>query len=208
MKMGGKSVKQKKNKHTEVYKEKRKAGNFFQMLLAWFVIPLVFAIAVLLIIAKVADVNVVEKAKEWTSSIPALEAKEENTIETKDDEILEERIVVLKEELKQKDQQLMDVQEDLKKSDTEKEKLKVAAEKLQAEIKVLEQSTDDTKKETSQLVSTFEQMSPKAVAPVITEMDDARALQLLSGMKANTLAAVLEKMTPAEAAKYTALLSN
>lgn len=86
------------------------------MLLAWFVIPLIFAVAVLLIIAKVADVNVVEKAKDWTSSVPALEQKKEKTSTKKDTKVLEERVVVMKEELKQKEQQLMDVQEDLKKS--------------------------------------------------------------------------------------------
>lgn len=206
--MGGKPVKQKKNKTTDSFNQERKAGGFFQMLLAWFVIPLIFAIAVLLIIAKVADVDVVERAKQWTSSIPAVEQKKESISNEKDEKILAERITVMKEELKQKEQQLMDIQEDLKKSDEKNEKLLIAQEKLQAEITALQQSNDDTKKEFGQLVSTFEKMSPKSAAPVITKMNDAKALQLLSRMKADTLAAVLEKMSPEDAAKYTALLSN
>lgn len=206
--MGGKTVKRKKNNAPESFKEERKAGSFFQMLLAWFVIPLIFAVAVLLIIAKVADVNVVEKAKDWTSSVPALEQKKEKTSTKKDTKVLEERVVVMKEELKQKEQQLMDVQEDLKKSNEKNEKLVLAQEKIQAEILVLQRTNDDSKKELGQLVSTYEQMSAKSAAPVIIKMEDAQALQLLSQMKVETLAAILEKMTPEDAAKYTALLAK
>lgn len=206
--MGGKPVKRKKNKTPDSFKEERKAGSFFQMLLAWFVIPLIFAIAVLLIIAKVADVNVVEKAKEWTASVPVLEQKKQDSSTKKDKKILEERVVAMKEELKQKEQQLMGIQEDLKKSNAKNEELVLAQEKLQAEILVLQRTNDESKKEVGQLVSTFEQMSAKSAAPVITEMDDAQALQLLSQMKANTLAAILEKMSAKDAAKYTALLAK
>lgn len=206
--MGGKPVKRKKDKTPDSYQEERKAGSFFQMLLAWFVIPLVFAIAVLLIIAKVADVNVMDKAKEWTASVPALEQKKQDNSTKKDEKILEERVVAMKEELKQKEQQLMDIQEDLKKSNAKNEELTLAQEKLQAEIIVLQRTNDDSRKEIGQLVSTFEQMSAKSAAPVITKMEDDQALQLLSQMKANTLAAVLEKMSPEDAAKYTALLAK
>lgn len=206
--MGGKQVKPKKNKAPDSYHEERKAGSFFQMLLAWFVIPLVFAIAVLLIIAKVADVNVLDKAKEWTSSVPVLEQKKQDSSTQKDKKILEERVIAMKEEMKQKEQQLMEIQEDLKKSNAKNEELILAQEKLQAEILVLQRTNDDSRKEIGQLVSTFEQMSAKSAAPVITKMDDAQALQLLSQMKATTLAAVLEKMSPEDAAKYTALLAR
>ncbi|MBD7907129.1 MotE family protein [Sporosarcina gallistercoris] len=201
-------MKRKKTKVPDSYQEERKAGSFFQMLLAWFVIPLIFAIAVLLIIAKVADVNVVDKAKEWTASVPALEQKKQDSSTKKDKKVLEDRVVAMKEELKQKEQQLMDIQEDLKKSNAKNEELTLAQEKLQAEILVLQRTNDSSSKEIAQLVSTFEQMSAKSAAPVITKMDDAQALQLLSQMKANTLAAVLEKMTPEDAAKYTALLAK
>ncbi|MGN7407536.1 MotE family protein [Sporosarcina sp. SAFN-010] len=201
-------MKRKKNKTPDSFKEERKAGSFFQMLLAWFVIPLIFAIAVLLIIAKVADVNVVEKAKEWTASVPVLEQKKQDSSTKKDKKILEERVVAMKEELKQKEKQLMGIQEDLKKSNAKNEELVLAQEKLQAEILVLQRTNDESKKEVGQLVSTFEQMSAKSAAPVITEMDDAQALQLLSQMKANTLAAILEKMSAKDAAKYTALLAK
>lgn len=206
--MGGKPVKRKKNKTPDSFKEERKAGSFFQMLLAWFVIPLIFAIAVLLIIAKVADVNVVEKAKEWTASVPVLEQEKQDSSTKKDKKILEERVVAMKEELKQKEKQLMGIQEDLKKSNAKNEELVLAQEKLQAEILVLQRTNNESKKEVGQLVSTFEQMSAKSAAPVITEMDDAQALQLLSQMKANTLAAILEKMSAKDAAKYTALLAK
>ena len=206
--MGGKSVKRKKEQNPDAFQNDRKASNFFQMILAWFIIPLIFAVAVLLIIAKVADVDVMEKTKQWSSSLSVSEEPNEKQSTKKDDKILEERVLALKEELKQKEQQLLDVQGSLKKSNDEKEKLVLAQEKLQAEIKVLEQTTDETKKDTGQLVTTFEKMSAKSAAPVITEMKDVQALEILSQMKADTLASILEKMTPEDAAKYTALLAK
>lgn len=89
-----------------------------------------------------------------------------------------------------------------------KRKTSFSSRKIQAEILVLQRTNDDSKKELGQLVSTYEQMSAKSAAPVIIKMEDAQALQLLSQMKVETLAAILEKMTPEDAAKYTALLAK
>ncbi|GKV67800.1 hypothetical protein NCCP2716_02980 [Sporosarcina sp. NCCP-2716] len=201
-------MKRKKDKQDDPFKEERRAGGIFQLLLAWFFIPLIFAVAVLLIIAKVADVDVVEKAKEWTSSIPALEEKKQQNSAKKDEQILEERAAALKEEVKQKEQQLLDIQEDLKKSNEKNEKLVLEQERLKAQILVLQRTSDEKKKDVGQIVSTYEKMSAKSSAAVISKMEEAQALQLLSQMKVDTLAAVLEKMSPEDAAKYTALLAK
>ena len=50
-------------------------------------------------------------------------------------------------------------------------------------------------------------MSAKSVAPVIVKMTDAEAIRILASLKPDTLAAVLEKMSPEDAAKYTTLMT-
>lgn len=59
-----------------------------------------------------------------------------------------------------------------------------------------------------EIVNTYEKMSAKAVAPIIVEMKDEQALEILSNLKPDTLSQVLAKMDPKEAARYTELLSK
>ena len=52
-------------------------------------------------------------------------------------------------------------------------------------------------------------MSAKKAAPIITRMNDDEALTILSSLKPDILAAMLEKMNATDAAKYTtAQLTN
>nr|WP_225941854.1 hypothetical protein [Sporosarcina limicola] len=80
-------------------------------------------------------------------------------------------------------------------------------EKLQDEIAVLVRGKDDSKREFKGIVSTFEQMSAKSAAPVIMKMSDAEAIRILTNLKSDTLASVLEKMPPENAAKYTTMMT-
>jgi hypothetical protein len=81
------------------------SSSILQKLMLWAVIPLLFAFAVLLIIAKFADINVVDKAKELTENLPFLnESKEELAdAETVD---LGEHVVNLQAEIQEKEAQL------------------------------------------------------------------------------------------------------
>ena len=56
------------------------------------------------------------------------------------------------------------------------------------------------------VVNTFENMSAKKAAPIITSMNDSEATKILSNLKPDTLAGLLENMNPDVAAKYAANL--
>lgn len=187
-------------------KKKEKSRSFFQTLLVLVIIPLLFATAVFLIIAKVADINVFDKAKELAVDLPFIGAKEEGN--GAEDLNLEERVVTLQAEIQEKEAQLFKLQDELDKSAGEKEKLLVEQEKLLAEIDTLNRGKDDSKREFKEIVNTFEQMSAKAAAPVITKMSDAEAIQILTNLKPDKLAAIFEKMTPEDAAKYTTMITE
>lgn len=193
------------NTVSEVKKEK--SAGVFQILLLWIIIPLLFASAVLLIIAKFADVNVFDKAKEWSGSLPFISEKAEEDVGA-DDFVSEEGAVGLQAEVKEKEAKLFKLQGELDKSKGEKEKLLLEQQRLNDEIAQLISEKDQSKKDFKGIVTTYEQMSAKAVAPVIVKMTDGEAVRILASLKPDTLAAVLEKMEPKDAAKYTSLLSS
>lgn len=199
----------KKAKQTEQItnvEQEGKSGTF-QKLLLWVLIPLLFTTAIVLIIAKFADVNVFDKAKELSGNLPFItEKKVEDPV--MGDLILEERVVTMQAEIQEKEAQLFKVQQDLDKSANENEKLLIEQEKLLDEIAVLVRNKDDSKRDFNEIVTTFEQMSAKSSAPVITKMSDAEAMRILTNLKSDTLAAIFEKMTPEDAAKYTTMMTK
>lgn len=199
----------KKTKQTEQVASVEPGGksNTFQKLLLWVLIPLLFTMALVLIIAKFADVNVFDKTKELTGNLPfATEKREEDPI--MGDLVLEERLVTMQAEIQEKEAQLFKVQQSLDKSATENEKLLTEQGKLLDEIAVLVRDKDDSKRDFKEIVTTFEQMSAKSSAPVITKMSDAEAIRILTNLKSATLASILEKMSPEDAAKYATMMTE
>lgn len=187
--------------------EKKKGTRVFQELLLWTLIPLLFTTMVLLVIAYVADINVFDKAKELTQSLPFVDKdSEEDDISA--DLAMGERVVSLQAEIQEKEAELYKLQEELDKSITEKEDLLIEQKNLLNEIELLKVQKDDTRRDIKEIISTFEKMSPKSAAPVISKMSDAEAIQILASLKPDTLAPILEKMSVEDAAKYTSLMTK
>ncbi|PID22631.1 hypothetical protein CSV61_03040 [Sporosarcina sp. P3] len=200
-------LKKKKEVGKPIEGQSKKSIGFFQILLAWIIIPLMFTMAVVLIIAKVADVNVFDQAKEWTAKVPFLEQKTPDE-KVEGDVILEERVISLQAEIQEKEAQLFEVQDELTQVKDSNETLVIEKEKLNEEIEKLKLAQSESKREFKEIITTYEQMSAKSSAPVITKMGDAEAVQILSSLKPATLAAILEKMSPENAAKYTSMLTK
>lgn len=187
--------------------KREKSQGFFQKIFFWIVIPLMFASALFLIVAKFADVNVFDKMSELSEGLPFVGEREKD--ETGFDEVvLEERVVMLQAEIQEKEAQVTQLQQELETSADEKEALLVEQEKLLDEIAKLKRQGDDSKQKFKEVVLTFERMSAKSAAPVITNMDDAEAIQILTNLKPDTLAAILEKMPAEDAAKYTTIMAK
>lgn len=192
------------NKKTKNEKTKdvvdEKSPGFFQKLFAWVIIPLLFVIAILLVIAQFTNTNVFEKATEVLPNNNEEEAAESS-------EEMEKKIVELKAEIQEKDAQIEKLQKELDDALAENENQKAIQEQLQQRIQELESGQEEAKKDLKEIVNTYEKMSAKAVAPIIVQMSDDKALEILSNMKPETLSAVLAKMDPKDAARYTELLS-
>lgn len=179
----------------------------FPKILMAVLIPLLFVSAVLLIIAKVTDVNVFDKVKELSSNLPFVsESKEADG--AGNDVVLEERVVGLQAEIKEKEAQVFQLQEQLDTSTDEKDALLIEQERLLYEIETLVQGADSKTSKLTEIISTFEKMSAKSAAPVITNMSDAEAIQILTNLKSDNLASILERMSPEDAAKYTTMMTE
>lgn len=181
-----------------------KNTGFFLKLFLWFFIPVLFALAVFLLISQITNLNIFEEVKSFTNGKvdSENEKKEENPL------VFEERVVTLQAQIQEKEAQIVDLQTQLDSSASEKESYLIEQERLLEEIELLKRQQDDTKRDFDEIISTFEQMSSKSAAPVITNMSDAEALRILTNMKPDILAGIFEKMTPVEAAKYTEMMSK
>ncbi|MEK4245078.1 hypothetical protein MKZ20_06965 [Psychrobacillus sp. FSL K6-2684] len=182
--------------------EPKKAG-LGKKILYLFIIPLLFALALLLTFAQITHINVFEKAKELTSL-----GQEESIGENKKTNRLEERVVSLQAEIQQKEVQIDKLQAEIDNSEKSQESLLLEQESLLQQIEELKRQNEQSKRDYAEVVSTFEKMSAKTAAPVITNMSDAEALRILASLKPDTVAKIYEKMSPLDAAKYTELMTK
>lgn len=187
--------------------KENKSSGFFQKLLLWVVIPLLFASALLLIIAKFADLNVFDKMNELTNKLPFIGEKHDED-DSFDQLVLEDRVVALQAEIQDKEVQVSQLEQQLEASEDEKVELLLERERLQEEMVALKSEGESARQEFKEIVTTFEKMSAKAAAPILINMEDADAIQILTNLKPDKVAEVLEKMPAEEAAKYASILSK
>ena len=193
-----------KNRIEQMHMEQpEKKSGFFQNFFYWFLIPIVFCIAVLLIITMFTEKNVFEYLEE----LPFISSTEDQQLIASSGET-NQKIVTLQAELQEKEAEVAQIQAQYDSAIIEKQQLQNEIERLQYEIEKLKVSQEESVKEFKDILSTFEKMSAKKAAPIIVEMSETEAVRILSNMKPDTLTAIFEKMSPQNAAKYTQLLTN
>jgi flagellar motility protein MotE (MotC chaperone) len=182
----------------------------FQWFLVIF-IPLIFAVTVALIVFTVAGVNVVEKAKEMSAKIPFIESDqkdEEKGEPAKNDEKVSMKLEKLETVIENKEKEIEKLEGIIDTRDKAIAKAEAEKQQLQTEMNQLKDSQNNSKQAFKDIIRTYETMAPKRAAPIITEMNDEDAVEILSSMKAATLAKILEQMTTADAARLTKKLKE
>lgn len=192
-----------KNKKTNQPIEEEKTPGIFQKLFYLVFIPLLFVIAILLGIASFTNFNVFEKASELINTFKSDETSTEETAKNYD-----QKIVELEAQVKEKEAEIEQLQSQLQSAKDEKQTDEAEKEQLQYEIEKLQREQSESQKEFEDILKSYEEMSAKSAAPIIVEMSDDEALKILSNMQPETLSAILAKMEPADAARYTELLSK
>lgn len=183
-----------------------KPVGFFKKIFYLFLIPLMFVIAIALVIATVTEVNVFKMANNVTEKIPFLNADEQEVVENST--LNGEKVVELQAEIQQKEAQITQLQTQMDAATSEKDELLAEQERLMFEIEKLKRNQEESQKDFTEILSTFEKMSAKTAAPILIEMSDTESLRIMSSMKPDTLSAIFAKMSPADAARYTELLSQ
>ncbi|WP_018660063.1 MotE family protein [Heyndrickxia acidiproducens] len=197
---------------TEMEEETGRGGK-----LQWFcyvvLIPLLFAIAMALIVATFSGINVIGKAASVEHKITNLFAGDDKEPQKQSDPAYSSKqysgqITKLEKQLDERDKEIDKLQSQLDSSRQKNLKTEQQVKDLQAQLKKAQQSQAANKKKIKEIASTYENMSPDNAASILVKMSDTEATQILSQLSSDTLASVLEKMSAENAAKYTKLLTN
>ncbi|KAB2337511.1 hypothetical protein F7731_07855 [Cytobacillus depressus] len=179
----------------------------FQGFIYIILIPLLFAITVVLIVMTILGVNIFEVAKEYGQKVPFVSSmsNEENP---KSIEVLESKMIDLEAEIKDREAKITKLESQLESKDEEITQIQLEMERLEGEIIELTAMKEENKRAFKDIIKTYETISAKKAAPILSQMGEEEALRILSSIKSDTLAAIMEKMAPEDAARYTELLTT
>jgi flagellar motility protein MotE (MotC chaperone) len=191
----------------EVKEKQSGKGRSFLWFLYVVVIPLLFAITVAIIVGIVSGVNVIDAAKDFGQKIPLVGSLlQKNDLNTS--KMSEKNIIDLQGQIKDREEEISQLQTELENKGKDIQRAELENNRLQKEIDDMSANETDRTRALKDMIKTYETMSPKKAAPIIVKMNDNEALKILSSIKADILAAIMEKMNPQDAAKYTQLLTN
>ncbi|MDM5226214.1 hypothetical protein QUF73_08310 [Cytobacillus sp. NJ13] len=178
----------------------------FQWFIFAFLIPILFGITVALLVFTLSGNNIFETAREYSQKVPFLAAifDEKNS---RSQEVMEEQLIGLQAEVKDREVRISQLESQLDSKDLEIERAGLEKQRLEDEISELTAIKEENKRAFKDIVKTYENISAKKAAPILTEMKDEEAVKILSNVNSDALAAIMEKMNPEDAARYTALLT-
>ncbi|MFD0049311.1 MotE family protein [Actinomycetes bacterium NPDC127524] len=193
--------------------KEEKKNNRLQWFLFVVLIPLLFTITIALIVLSFAGVNVLHASKSLADNIPFISkmtgssdknnkaAKEGSTDSKKE-------LAQLEAGIKSKTAEVAKLENIIDSKDQEIQRSSAEKQQLENEIKDLNAAQADNKRAMKDIVTTYETMAPKKAAPILTKMPDDNAVRILSKIKAASLAAIMEQMQPADAARLTKKLTD
>lgn len=193
-------------KMKEELEEIPKKTSKFQKFLYWFLIPFLFALAVALLVLTLLGHNVFQVTKEYGQKIPFVSSlfNEESNGSLEESE---NKVIELEADIKDREARITQLEGQLETKDIDIERAQLEKERLQQEIEELRAIRDENKRAFKDIIKTYETISAKKAAPIISEMEDSEAVRILASVKPDTLASIMENMDPANAARMTGLLT-
>ncbi|WP_082190982.1 MotE family protein [Peribacillus loiseleuriae] len=182
-------------------------SNKFQVILFTVLIFLLLTLLVLVIYLSFTGTNI----KAISEKVPFVSQLFDRGDENKQ----EHSTVKFQEKINNLEAEMSDRQEKIKKleslidsRDKTIERTELKKQQLEMEIEELRAEQEITKRAFQDIIKTYETISPKKAAPIFSKMGDEEALKILSSIKTDKLAAILEQMTPDDAARFTKLLAS
>jgi flagellar protein FlbB len=193
----------------ELQENESKVTSKFQWFLFVVLIPLLFAITVALVILTISGVNVFDITKKYGQHIPFVEKFTNGTDAVVN---IEEKLRVDLNNLEAKNKEqitaMTKLEKELDQRQLEIDGMKLQIERLTEELDQKEQEQQNKQKSIKEVAKIYESMSTKNAAAILTELDDDAALTILFALNNNIISSILEKMEPADAARYTELLTK
>lgn len=198
----------KKQMDKELTEKETEQKRPFQWFIFVVLIPLLFAIAIALVVSTLAGINVFTAAKDLSSKLPFVGSVIQKNASTAMNKKTENDIISLQAQVKDDEAKISQLQAKLQSKEQEVQRAQLENNRLQQEMDSLKTSQNESKRALSDLVTTYETMSAKKAAPIISNMTDSEALKILSSVKPESLASIMENMDPTQAARFTELLTN
>ncbi|UOQ93222.1 hypothetical protein MUO14_23045 [Halobacillus shinanisalinarum] len=183
----------------------------------WFflviVVPTLFALTLTLVVLTIMGVNVIEKAESYANQIPGLSSlvsTSEEKQSTRQTEQLEATLANHNAEISQLEQEVNDKQGTI-------EELNQQIEQLEADLdaEVNASPAAEPKEEMSseinmvkEMAVSFEEMDEEKAAPIIENMNQDLAVQVLIEVASSERGAILGAMTPESAAEIASSIAN
>jgi flagellar motility protein MotE (MotC chaperone) len=181
--------------------------NKFQSFLYLIAIPILFGIVIALVALSILGINIFDTAKDIGGKVPFISqyVNEESQPSTEE---IEKTIINLEADIKDREAKMEQLQSKIDSKDTQLKRMELEKAQLQAQIEELTAIQEENKRAFREIVKTYETMSAKSAAPIISKMETGEAVKILTNIKPESLAAIMEKLPAEEAAKYTELLTN
>ncbi|CAH0346188.1 hypothetical protein [Bacillus sp. CECT 9360] len=181
-----------------------KRHNKFQWFVFVVLIPTLFTIAIVWIVLSVAGIDVGKVAEE---KIPFIAESNKEKEKAQTSVQLEKQIGELEAKIQDREEETSKLEDLIDGRDEAIQRSELEKEQLEKEIEELRIARDEDKLAFKDIIRTYEMMSAKKSAPIITELGDDEAVRILSNIKADTLASIMEQMTPEDAARLTKKLT-
>ncbi|RFU68861.1 MotE family protein [Bacillus sp. V59.32b] len=181
-----------------------KRYNKFQWFVFVVLIPTLFTIAIVWIVLSVAGINVLKVAEE---KIPFIAESNKEKEKAQSSVQLEKQIGELEAKIQDREEETSKLEDLIDSRDEAIQRSELEKEQLEKEIEELRIAQDEDKLAFKDIIRTYETMSAKKSAPIITELGDDEAVRILSNIKADTLASIMEQMNPEDAARLTKKLT-
>lgn len=181
-------------------KEKRGRRNF-QRFLLWVIIPILILVFLGLLIAVTFGIEVGKEAKKIVAKVPSFS---QMTMGEKQEDV-EDYIEQLKEKLTKKESELNKLKGKLEQKEADIERLMLEQSQIDD---AYEEKNKEEQQQLKEMVATFEAMTSKRAALILIEMKEDEAINILSHLNSDSLAQILEKMPPDQAARMSQLLTS
>ncbi|MDQ0159092.1 MotE family protein [Alkalibacillus salilacus] len=172
----------------------------FQWFLFVIIIPVIFAITLVLIVSTFAGVNPIEKAQEYGSQMPVVGS----FITTSEEETQEQQIANHEATIQDQKATIDELEATISTKDQEIEELSNEITQLTEQLESQEEAQATREESISQLARSFTEMNEENAASVMANMEQSVVLDILEGMNDGERGTILAEMD----AELAATLSN